>query len=138
MTTTLQQPSTVTDQGFQSTVRSIDLGKKNGAPLAALLASGIGSFFLGLFTTLAQSHAGFKALMDLDKNFGFKVGVGPLSGKTVYAVALWLVAWAITALVMRDKSYRAQPFLVATFVLIGLGLLGTFPIFFENFPVLQK
>jgi hypothetical protein len=128
----------VTDEAFQRTVTSIDLGKKNGAPLAALLAAGIGSAFLGLFTTLAQSHAGFKALMDLDKNFGFKVGVGPLSGKTIYAVAIWLVAWAIAAYVMRGKDHRARPFLVATFVLIGVGLLGTFPIFFENFPVLQK
>lgn len=39
---------------------------------------------------------------------------------------------------MRGKSYAARPFLTATFVLIGIGLLGTFPAFFENFPVLAK
>lgn len=133
-----KQPSAVSDQAFQQTMAAVDLGKKNGPPLAALLASGIGSAFLGLFTTLAQSHAGFKALMDIDKNIGTKIGVGPLSGKTLYAVLIWLVAWAVAAYVMRGKDYRVRPFLMATFVLIGVGVLGTFPIWFENFPVLQK
>jgi hypothetical protein len=135
MTTTV---SPLKDSEFHETVRSIELGKKNGPPLAALLSAGIGTAVLGIFTTVAQSHSGFKALMDLDKNFGFKVGVGPLSGKTIYAVAIWLVAWAVTAYLMRGKEYRTRPFLVATFLLIGVGLLGTFPLFFENFPVLQK
>lgn len=127
----------MTDKDLHSAVAA-DARKPNGPPLAALLAAGIGSAFLGLFTTLAQSHAGFKGLMDLDKNFGLKVGVGPLSGKTIYAVAIWLIAWAVAAYVMRGKSYPARPFLIATFALIGIGLLGTFPVFFENFPVLQK
>lgn len=136
--TSATTPRSVTDTEFQRTVQEIDLGKKNGPALAAFLAAGIGSAALGVFTTLAQVHSGFKALMDLDKNFGFKVGVGPLSGKTLYAVAIWLVAWAVTAYVMRGKDHRVQPFVIWTFALIGVGLLGTFPIFFENFPVLQK
>lgn len=112
--------------------------KPNGPALAAFLASGIGTAILGLFTLLAQIHSGFKGLMDLDKNFGFKVGVGPLSGKTIYAVLIWLVAWAVLAYVMRGKSYNARTYAIWTFALIGIGLLGTFPLFFENFPVLQK
>ena len=76
--------------------------------------------------------------MDIDKTLGFRLGVGPLSGKTTYAVAAFLIAWAIAAVFMRGKSYDPRPFYIATFVLIGIGLLGTFPIFFENFPVLQK
>ncbi|HEX9437969.1 MAG TPA: hypothetical protein VGA16_12540 [Candidatus Limnocylindria bacterium] len=137
MTTIATKPP-VSEREFPQAVSALDLGKKNGPPLAALLAAGIGAAALGLFTTLAQAHSGFKALMDLDKNFGLNKGVGPLSGKTIYAVAIWIVVWAIAAYVMRGKNYRVQPFLVATFVLIGIGLVGTFPIFFENFPVLQK
>ena len=136
MTTVTRTP--VTESNFKARIGSVDPGKPNGPALAALLSAGIGTAFLGLFTTLAQIHSGFKALMDLDKNFGFQVGVGPLSGKTIYAVAIWLVVWAITAYLMRGKSYAARPCLVATFVLIGVGLLGTFPAFFENFPVIQK
>lgn len=135
---TITSPSSVTDADFQKVMDSVDQPKPNGPVLAALLGSGVGSFVLGVFTTLAQSHAGFKALMDIDKNFGFKIGVGPLSGKTTYAVAAFLISWAIAAVFMRGKSYDPRPFYIATFVLIGIGLLGTFPIFFENFPILQK
>ena len=117
---------------------SVERPKPNGPVLAALLASGIGSTVLGVLTTLSQSHAGFRALMDIDKNLGFNVGVGPLSGKTVYAVAAWLIAWAIAGYVMRGKSYGERPFFIATFVLVAIGLLGTFPLFFENFPVLAR
>lgn len=137
MTTTTTTP-TVTDEQFYEAVNVIDVGKPNGPVLAALLGAGVGSFVLGVFTTLAQAHSGFKALMDIDKSFGLRVGVGPLSGKTVFMVVAWLLAWAIAAYVMRGKSYEARPFFIATFVLIALGLVGTFPLFFENFPVLLK
>lgn len=138
MTTITKSTGPVTEEGFQQAVASVEQPKPNGPVLAALLASGIGSTVLGVFTTLAQAHAGFKALMDIDKNLGLNVGVGPLSGKTVYAVAAWLIAWAVAGYLMRGKSYNAQPFFVATFLLIAIGLLATFPLFFENFPVLAK
>ncbi len=136
--TTITKTPIVTDERFRTTVDAIEIAKPNGPVLAALLGAGVGSFVLGLFTTLAQSHSGFKALMDIDKNLGFKVGVGPLSGKTVFMVVAWLLTWAIATYVMRGKSYDSRPFFIATFVLIGLGFLGTFPLFFENFPVLLK
>jgi hypothetical protein len=138
VTTITKTPGDLADKRFHETMASVDPAKPNGPVLAALLACGVGSTVLGVFTTLAQAHSGFRALMDIDKNLGFAVGVGPLSGKTVYAVAAWLVVWAIAGFVMRGKSYHAQPFFIATFVLIGIGLLGTFPLFFENFPVFQK
>lgn len=112
--------------------------KKNGPALAAMLSAGIYALFLGLFTSLAQIHAGFSAFMNLDKNFGFNVGVGPLSGKTIYAVAIWVIAWAVAAYLMRGRDYNARPFLIATFVLIGIGLVGTFPVLYESLPVIQK
>jgi hypothetical protein len=138
MTTVTRTPDTAMERESRETVESIDRTKPNGPVLAALLASGIGSAVLGVFTTVAQSHSGFRALMDIDKNFGFAVGVGPLSGKTIYAVAAWLLAWAVAGFVMRGKNYDPRPFFIATFVLIGIGLLGTFPLFFENLPVLAK
>lgn len=114
-----------------------DRPKPNGPVLAALLSSGVGSAVLGVFTTVAQAHVGFRGLMDIDRSLG-KVGVGPLSGKTAFAVVAWLIAWAIAGYLMRGKDYEARPFFIATFVLIGIGLLGTFPLFFENFPVLAR
>ncbi len=120
------------------TAHTVELGKPNGPALAAMLSAGIGSAALGLLTSLTQIHAGLRAFMDLDKNLGFKVGVGPLSGKTIYAIAIWFVAWAITAYLMRGKSYAARPYLIATFVLIAIGLLGTFPLLYESLPIIQK
>jgi hypothetical protein len=136
--TTITKTPAVTDERLRKTVDAVDIEKPNGPVLAALLGSGVGSFVLGIFTTLAQSHSGFRALMDLDKNLGWGVGVGPLSGKTIYAVAAFLLSWAVAGFVMRGKNYDARPFFIATFVLIALGILGTFPLFFENLPVLQK
>lgn len=136
--TTITRTPPIADERHSQTVAAMEIAKPNGPVLAALLGAGVGSFVLGLFTTLAQAHSGFKALMDIDKNMGWAVGVGPLSGKSIYAVAAFLLTWAIAAFVMRGKSYEAQRFFIATFVLIGLGILGTFPLFYENFPVLLK
>lgn len=128
----------VTRETVSLSARPERIDRANGAPLAALLSAGIGCAVLGVFTTLAEVHAGFKALMDVDKIIGLNVGVGPLSGKTIYAVVAWLVAWGIAAIVMRRTHYAPRPFLVATFVLIAIGVVGTFPLFFENVPVLQN
>jgi hypothetical protein len=136
--TTLTKTPTITDEEFRKIAETVELPKPNGPVLAALLGAGVGSFVLGVFTTLAQSHSGFKALMDIDKNLGWAIGVGPLSGKSIYAVAAFVLTWAIAGFVMRGKSYESRPYFIVTFVLIGLGFLGTFPLFFENFPVLLK
>lgn len=122
MATTTTSPATDTDL-----LASIERPKPNGPALAALLAAGIGSAALGLFTTLAEAWPAFKTAITIDK------GVGPLSGKTTYAVLVYLMSWAILAYVMRGKQYVSRPLFIATFVLIGLGVLGTFPIFFEAF-----
>jgi hypothetical protein len=60
--------------------------------------------------------------------------VGPLSGKTTVAVAVYLVAWAILAAWWRGRNVRFAQVWTITLILLGLGLLGTFPIFFELFP----
>jgi hypothetical protein len=59
--------------------------------------------------------------------------VGPLSGKTILAVVVWLVAWAVLHAVLRSRPYETRRALVVSLVLIGLGVLGTFPTFFQLF-----
>lgn len=34
---------------------------------------------------------------------------------------------------MRGKQYKERPLFIATFVLIALGFLGTFPVFYDLF-----
>jgi hypothetical protein len=108
----------------ESVVRERDL--PTGPAAAALLAAGVGAAALGLFTTLAEASEGFKDWL------AFTDEVGPLSGKTTYAVAVWLVAWVVIHWLVRPKALT-RTVLIVTAVLVGLGVLGTFPVFFEAF-----
>ncbi len=59
--------------------------------------------------------------------------VGPLSGKTIVAVIVWLVAWGVLHLVYRNRPLETRRALFVALVLIALGVLGTFPKFFQLF-----
>jgi hypothetical protein len=97
-------------------------------PLAAvLLAAGIGAFALGLITTIAEASAGFRDRLVLN------AGVGPLSGKTIWATVIFLVAWAVLAARLRNRDGLLRSATTIFVVLTVLGLLGTFPIFFQAF-----
>ncbi len=102
-------------------------GSDEGPAAAALLAAGVGAFALGLFTTVAEISESFKDALVITEP------VGPLSGKTTYAVAIWLVAWAVLQVTLGRRARLSPAVLTVTGVLLGLGLLGTFPIFFEAF-----
>ena len=99
----------------------------NGPAAAAILASGIGSLALGVFTTLAQAIALVKDALNLYNP------AGPLSGKTTVAVVFWLVAWAVFHSLWRNQQVDFTKVYIATLIMIALGLLGTFPPFFEAF-----
>jgi len=99
----------------------------NGPAAAAILASGVGSFALGLFTTLAQAIATIRSALNLYDP------AGPLSGKTTVAVVIWLVAWVVLHQMWKDRQVKFTKIYFATLILIALGFLGTFPTFFEAF-----
>lgn len=99
----------------------------NGPAAAAILASGIGSMALGLFTTLAEASGAVKTTLN------FYNPAGPLSGKTTVAVIVWLVAWGILHGLWKSEEVNFRKVFTAALILIGLGLLGTFPPFFEAF-----
>jgi fluoride ion exporter CrcB/FEX len=93
------------------------------------LAAAVGSFVLGVMTTLAEASP------DLKEWLAFRAPAGPLSGKTTVAVAAWAVSWVILAIAWRRKEVGFRPVVIASAVLVALGLLGTFPTFFESFTV---
>lgn len=99
----------------------------NGPAAAALLAAGIGSFVLGLLTTLAAAAKAFGMALNLYNP------VGPLSGKTAGAVAAWLIAWVVLHLAWKDRQVNFGATYSVTLILLILGLLGTFPPVFEAF-----
>jgi hypothetical protein len=99
----------------------------NGAAAAAILAAGIGSFVLGLLTTLAAAS---KAVGEV---LAFYRPVGSLSGKTTVAVVIWLAVWGLLHRSWKDKGINFGAAFIGTLILIALALLGTFPPFFEAF-----
>jgi len=101
--------------------------KPEGPISAAIIAGGIGAFALGLLTTLAEANETIKGWLDLSSR------VGPLSGKTIGAVVIWLVAWAILHTLMRRTEYETRRAFGIALVLVILGVIGTFPTFFQTF-----
>lgn len=101
--------------------------KPEGPISAAIIAAGVGATALGVFTTLAEASTTVKDWLQ------FSDPVGPLSGKTIMAVIVWLLSWAILHAGLRGKRYETGRALTIGLILIGLGALGTFPIFFQLF-----
>jgi hypothetical protein len=101
--------------------------KPEGPISAAVIAAGVGAVALGLLTTLAEASTSVKDWLQWNDD------VGPLSGKTILAVAVWLVAWAVLHIALRNKPYETGRALTIALILIGLGVIGTFPIFFQAF-----
>jgi hypothetical protein len=99
----------------------------NGPAAAAFLAAGIGSMTLGLFVILSE------ALKSVNNALNFYNPVGPLSGKTTIAIAVWLAAWIILHSLWKNKQVNFAGIFTASLILIILGLLGTFPPFFDLF-----
>lgn len=104
---------------------SID--RPTGPVAAAVLATGIGAFTLGLFTTLSEASTGVHDFLE------FSDDVGPLSGKTILAVVAYFGSWAVLHALWRRQNKALRPIVVATAVLVALGILGTFPTFFQAF-----
>lgn len=126
MTRTIDTP--VTDEHVKELLGSIATPMKpNGPAMAALLASGIGVLVLGAMTTVAAASSAFGKAITLN------AGVGPLSGKTTIAVAAFALSWIVGGFVLRGREVSERKFLTATFILIGLGILGTFPLFYDLF-----
>jgi hypothetical protein len=108
-------------------VAAVPAAKPDGPLAAVLLAAGIGAFVLGLLTTWAAASEGFREDLVLDED------VGPLSGKTVWATAAFVASWAVLGYLLRRQDGRLRSATIAFVVLTALGLLGTFPTFFQAF-----
>jgi hypothetical protein len=96
----------------------------NGPAAAAVLATGIGCFALGLLTVLST------AFTPLANVLQFYQPTGPLTGVSTLAVVVWLIAWLVYHRLWRQKQMRFTTVLVVTLVLILLGVIGTFPPFY--------
>jgi cyanate permease len=105
----------------------VETDKPEGAIAAAVLAAGIGATALGVVTVLAEASTPVKNWLQ------WSTAVGPLSGKAIVAVLVWLLSWVMLHALRRTKPTETSRPLTIALVLIGFGVLGTFPPFYQLF-----
>jgi hypothetical protein len=93
----------------------------NGAAVAAFLAAGIGGFATGFIVLLNE--------MSLFTAPTLYEPAGGVSGRTTLAIIVWFVAWVVLHAKWKDREVETGRIALATFALIALGILGTFPPF---------
>jgi hypothetical protein len=104
-----------------------DAGRPNGPVAAVLLATGIGSLVLAVLVVWAEASESFA------DSLAYSDRVGPLSGKTIWAVVAFFVSWAGLHAMLRRRDVNLRVVWLITLALLALGLLGTFSPFFELF-----
>jgi hypothetical protein len=102
-----------------------ELRRLAGPAAAVLLAAGLASFTLGLLSMLTAASARVSDALTLSDR------VGELSGLTTVSVIVFFGAWAVLGLAWRRADPPLERVAAAAAVLIALGLLGTFPPFFN-------
>jgi hypothetical protein len=98
-----------------------------GPAAALVLAGGIATFCMGLVTTLGEAST------DIGDGLQWNDRVGPLSGKTLITVIVFALAWVGLTAFWRRANPPLRSITIASVVLIVLGLVGTFPTFFQAF-----
>ena len=99
----------------------------NGKAAAALLAGAAGIALLGIFSVLAEWIPAFRLALALNAS------VGSLSGKTVIPVIIWFILWLGMDYSWKDKELDFKKVVIWSRILMLIGLLGTFPLFFRLF-----
>jgi hypothetical protein len=119
---TVEPPSI--DNGYVSP-EAAEVTRPSGPAAAVILAAGLASFALGLLSVLTAASATVSDALTLSDR------VGDLSGVTSAAAAVFFVAWAVLAVAWRHADPPVLRVAAAAAVLVALGLLGTFPPFFN-------
>lgn len=99
--------------------------RSSGPAAAVLLAAGLASFTLGLLSVLSAASASVSDALTLSDR------VGELSGLTTVSVVVFFGAWAVLGFAWRHADPPLERVAGVVAVLIALGLLGTFPPFFN-------
>ncbi len=99
----------------------------NGGIVAAVIAAGAGCAALGILTVLA---AAIPAMADL---LSFYAPSGPLSGKFIMATFAYLIIWTNLHFRLRGHELSLSKGFVITMLLLVVGLVGTFPPFYQLF-----
>ncbi|MGA2562026.1 MAG: hypothetical protein ABSF96_00555 [Steroidobacteraceae bacterium] len=97
----------------------------SGPGAAAVLAAAIGGFALGILALAADASPALARILN------FWNPTGPLSGVTDIAIAVWFLSWFALSRRWVGRNPYLQRINVAAAVLLGVGLLLTFPPFMD-------
>ncbi len=98
-----------------------------GPAAATFIAGGVGAAALGLIIPLSEAIPAFKTWLTFDK------GVGPLSGKTILPMVIFLAVWAVLGFMWRGKNSNLRTAITVGIVGLVIGLLGSFPPIYDLF-----
>jgi hypothetical protein len=112
--------------GAQRAASDVD-GRPNGPVAAVLLATGIGALVLAILVVVAEASESFA------NSLAYSDRVGPLAGKTIWAVVAFFASWLGLTALLRARSVDLGRIAVVAGILIALALLGTFAPFFQLF-----
>jgi hypothetical protein len=102
-----------------------EITRPSGPAAAAVLAAGLASLALGLLSVLTASSASVSSALTLSDR------VGDLSGLTTATAVVFFATWGVLAIAWRHADPPLARVAAASGILIALGLLGTFPPFFN-------
>jgi hypothetical protein len=91
----------------------------NGAIWAAIMASGIGSFAVGLVVILSEAGLPLAPIL--------YPPAGGVSGRTTIAALIWITSWVVLHRRWRHQHIEGGRVAAIAVLLIVLGLLGVFP-----------
>jgi hypothetical protein len=91
-----------------------------GGIAAAILAAGVGASACGVFYVLGAGKV-------LGPYFNLYKPSGALSGVSTAAILVWLGTWAVLAQRWQHRTVHLARVSTAALVLLGLGLLLTYP-----------
>ena len=99
----------------------------NGGIAAAIIAAGIACAVLGLLVI------GAAASPLVSQWLTFYEPTGPLSGKAIVSVVVYLVVWPNLHYRLRDKQVDLYKAFMITVALVAIGVVGTFPPVYQIF-----
>jgi hypothetical protein len=99
----------------------------NGGIVAAVIAAGAACAVLGLLTVLA---AAVPALSDV---LIFYAPAGPISGELILSAFAYLIIWTNLHFRLRGRELSLSKGFLITTLLLAIGLIGTFPPFYQLF-----
>ena len=97
----------------------------NGSGAAAILAAGIGCGAIGVLALWGDASTRMHNALNLYNP------AGTLSGVSTFGILVWLAAWFALDRLWRDKTVAMVKVNVASFALLAVGFLLTFPPFMD-------